>query len=76
MPNDVYYFNPTCELAVANGSFSYMAPRLLREFERDCSALPFVFSTLGDFVLTENKPSRQFINSVVKKTTEFFGGCT
>lgn len=62
MPNDVYYFNPTCELAIANGSFSYMAPRLLREFERDCSALPFIFSTFDDFVLTENKPSREFIN--------------
>lgn len=62
MPNNVYYFNPTCELAVANGSFSYMAPRLLREFERDCSALPFVFGTLSDFVLTENKPSREFIH--------------
>lgn len=64
MPNDVYYFNPTCELAVANGSFSYMAPRLLREFESDCSVLPFVFSTLDDFVLTGKKPSREFINKL------------
>lgn len=62
MANDVFYFNPTCELAVANGSFSYMPPRLLREFEQDCSALPFVFGTSGDFVLTENKPSPEFIN--------------
>ena len=61
MANDVFYFNPTCELAVANGSFSYMPPRLLREFEQDCSALPFIFGTTGDFVLTENKPSPEFI---------------
>jgi hypothetical protein len=62
MPNsDVFYFNPTCELAVANGSFSYMPPRLLREFEQDCSVLPFVFGTSGDFVLTEKMPSKEFI---------------
>jgi len=61
MANDVFYFNPTCELAVANGSFSFMPPRLLREFEQDCSALPFVLATYGDFVLTENKPSPELI---------------
>lgn len=76
MPNDVYYFNATCELAVANGSFSYMAPRLLREFERDCSALPFVFCTLGDFVLTENKPSREFINKLSAAGFEMPEFCT
>jgi len=62
MANDVFYFNPTCELAVANGSFSYMPPQLLRQFEQDCSVLPFVFGTSGDFVLTENKPSPEFLN--------------
>lgn len=61
MATDVFYFNPTCELAVANGSFSYMPPRLLRDFESDCSVLPFVFGTSGDFVLTEKKPSKEFI---------------
>jgi hypothetical protein len=62
MPNsDVFNFNPTCELAVANGSFSYMPPRLLREFEQDCSVLPFVFGKSGDFVLTEKIPSKEFI---------------
>ena len=61
MANDVFYFNPTCELAVANGSFSYMPPRLLREFEQDCSALLFVFATSSDFVLTENKPSHEYV---------------
>jgi hypothetical protein len=61
MTPDVFYFNPTCELAVANGSFSYMPPRLLREFEQDCSVLPFVFGTSGDFVLTEKIPSKDFI---------------
>lgn len=61
MTPDVFYFNPTCELAVANGSFSYMPPRLLREFEQDCSVLPFVFGKSRDFVLTEKMPSKEFI---------------
>ena len=60
MTPTVFYFNPTCELAVANGSFSYMPPRLLRDFENDCSVLPFVFGKSGDFVLTEKAPSKEF----------------
>jgi hypothetical protein len=58
----VYYFNPTCELAVANGSFSYMPPLLLQEMERDLSILPFIFCTENDYVLTENNPSENFLN--------------
>ena len=57
----IYYFNPTCELAVANGSFSYMPPLLLQKMERDLSVLPFIFASKNDFVLTENPPSIGFI---------------
>lgn len=58
----VYYFNPTCELAVANGSFSYMPPLLLQEMERGLSILPFIFCTEKDYVLTEKLPSESFLN--------------
>ncbi len=58
----IYYFNPTCELAVANGSFSYMPPLLLQEMERDLSIIPFVFGTEKDFILTDDPPSPEFIN--------------
>lgn len=58
---NVYYFNPTCELAVANGSFSYMPPLLLQKMEHDLSSLPFIFSTENDFVLTEDPPSPEFL---------------
>ncbi|HZL08428.1 MAG TPA: hypothetical protein VFC65_00405 [Prolixibacteraceae bacterium] len=57
----IYYFNPTCELAVANGSFSYMPPLLLQEMERDLAILPFIFGNENDFVLTENLPSASFL---------------
>lgn len=56
----IYYFNPTCELAVANGSFSYMPPLLLQKMEYDLSILPYIFCTENDYVLTENPPSEAF----------------
>lgn len=64
---NIYYFNPTCELAVANGSFSYLPPLLLREMEQNLSALPFVFATENDFVLTGNHQSDQFLNYLSQK---------
>ncbi|HLN73920.1 MAG TPA: hypothetical protein VK205_11540 [Prolixibacteraceae bacterium] len=64
MAEDIFYFNPTCELAIANGSFSYMPPQLLRDFENDCAALPFVFASSNDFILTETKPSYEFLREL------------
>jgi hypothetical protein len=60
----IYYFNPTCELAVANGSFSYMPPLLLQKMERDLALLPFVFATKDDFLLAEILPSNKFIQQL------------
>lgn len=62
---NVFYFNPTCELAVANGSFSYMPPLLLQEMERDLATLPFVFATKTDFVLTDDAPSEEFKRQLI-----------
>ncbi len=76
MANDVFYFNPTCELAVANGSFSYMPPSLLREFEHDCSVLPFIFGTSRDFVLTEKIPSKEFVMKLTDAGFEMPEFCT
>lgn len=64
MADNIFYFNPTCELAIANGSFSYMPPRLLRDFEENCAALPFLFASKNDFVLMETKPSHEFIQKL------------
>jgi len=62
-PN-VYFFNPTCELAVANGSFSYMPPELLLQMESELAILPFILATENDFVLTENIPSVEFVQKL------------
>ena len=40
MHPDIYFFNPTCEPAIANGSPYYTAPALLRKFEADLGYLP------------------------------------
>jgi hypothetical protein len=61
---DIYYFNPTCELAVANGSFSYQPPLLLREMEQDLSILPIAFCTPPDHILTDKKPSATFVKKL------------
>lgn len=60
----VYLFNPTCELAVANGSFSYVPPLLLQQMESDLAILPFVMANEDDFVLTENKPAQKFVEKL------------
>ncbi len=62
----IYYFNPTCELAVANGSFSYQPPLLLQEMESDLAILPLAFCTKNDFVLTEQQPSAGFLQNLKK----------
>lgn len=61
---NIYFFNPTCELSIANGSFSYMPPLLLQEMERDLSILPFAFGAETDFVLVENLPSAGFVQKL------------
>ena len=60
MNSDIYFFNPTCEMAVANGSTNYMAPALLRRFEIELSTLPLIYCKTGDIILTKSLPDRQF----------------
>ncbi len=60
MKPDVYLFNPTCELAVANGSTNYMAPGKLRRFEDELSTLPGFLASPTDLVLVNQVPGPQF----------------
>ncbi len=60
MKPDVYLFNPTCELAVANGSTNYMAPAKLRRFEDELSTLPGILASPADFVLVNQVPGPQY----------------
>lgn len=60
MKPDIYFFNPTCELAVANGSVNYMASAQLRRFENELGTLPGFLASPDDLVLVDRIPSQQF----------------
>jgi len=64
MKSDIYFFNPTCELAVANGSVNYMAPAQLRRFENELSTLPWILARPDDIVLTDKIPDKQFTDQL------------
>jgi hypothetical protein len=64
MNPDIYFFNPTCELAVANGSVNYMAPAQLRIFENELSSLPWVLAGSEDVILVQKIPSQQFTDQL------------
>jgi hypothetical protein len=66
MNPDIYYYNPTCELAVANGSEYFQIPALLRKFEYDLDILPAFFARPNDITLVHKIPSPQFLDSLVK----------
>lgn len=66
---DIYLFNPTCDMAVANKRPSWQPNRLLRKMEDDLSTLPMFFCKQNDYVLTNKLPSPNFLNSF--KSLEF-----
>lgn len=59
---DIYIFNPTCELAIANDSLSYMPPTLLRQFENDLAYILLWIAKPNDIVVAERTPSSEFQN--------------
>ncbi|WP_445591478.1 hypothetical protein [Sunxiuqinia sp. sy24] len=50
----IFHFNPTCELALANGSPYYQAPALLRQFEEELAPIMLFFASEEDHILKEN----------------------
>ncbi len=58
---DIYIFNPTGEMAIANSMVSYMPPRKLKKFEDDIAFLPAFYSSDDDIIVTPNKPDNEFI---------------
>ncbi len=57
---DIYFFNPTCEPAIANGSPYYTAPALLRKFEADLGYLPGWLGAETDQVLVQGIVDQKF----------------
>ena len=66
MKPDIYYFNPTCELAVVNGSDNYMASAKLRRFEEELSFLPGIIAQPKDIVLSACQPDQEYVDLLTK----------
>ena len=64
MRPNIYFFNPTCELAVANGSVNFMASAKLRRFEDELGILPGFLALPEDMVIVGQQPSRQFTDNL------------
>ncbi|WP_163711606.1 hypothetical protein [Mangrovibacterium lignilyticum] len=62
----VFHFNPTCEIAIANGSPYYVPPNLLQKFEADLAPLMFVVAKESDIVICETIPGSGFVDQLRK----------
>lgn len=62
--SDIFYFNPTCEFAIANGSPNWQPNKLLQKMEDDMSSLPLFFGKKDDYVLVKHLPSYDFISTL------------
>ncbi|GAF04285.1 hypothetical protein [Saccharicrinis fermentans] len=59
--SDIFIYNPTGEIAIANGMISYMPPKKLRSFESDLAFLTSFFASDNDIILSPQLPNPQFL---------------
>lgn len=62
----IFVYNPTCEIAIANGTVSYMPNKMLSRFEKDLDVLPMYFANEKDVVLVNQLPDQEF-RSVIQE---------
>ena len=69
---DLYFFNPACELEVANGDKNYSLQKFPQMLENDLRTLPLSFAKKDDYILTL-KPINgdRFISLQQAETMEF-----
>ncbi|RUT77649.1 hypothetical protein [Ancylomarina longa] len=60
-PN-LFFYNPTCELAIANNTVSFMPNKTLALFEKDLDVLPMYFANQQDIVLVQQMPDPSFLS--------------
>jgi len=63
VPN-IYIFNATCEMAISNGTVSFMPNRILTRFEQDLDILPICYAESGDVILVNQIPDTKFLESL------------
>ncbi|MBK8806875.1 MAG: hypothetical protein IPO21_09605 [Bacteroidales bacterium] len=69
-----HYFNPTCDMAVANNNRNYMAPEKLRLFENELCYIVSLLAQDNEFVAVESIPNQQYkeqIKNFTKKEINF-----
>ncbi|MRT94375.1 hypothetical protein [Ancylomarina sp. 16SWW S1-10-2] len=62
-PN-IYIFNATNEIAIANGTVSFMPNKILTRFEQDLDILPICYAEPEDVILVHQIPDEKFIKSL------------
>lgn len=58
----IFYFNPDCEMAVANQSYSYTPPKYIVKLQNDMQFIVAWFMGSDDFVLLQQQPSEEYVN--------------
>jgi hypothetical protein len=61
---DVWFFNPTCDFAVANGTTSWQPNQLLRRMEEEMANLPQFLACSSDIVIDNKLPSGNFLSTL------------
>lgn len=69
--SDIYLFNPTSEMAVANGTESWQPNQVLQQFEEDLAILPAYFAAKEDIVLVKSIPGNAFLEQFQKLSVQF-----
>lgn len=64
MAGELFYFNPTCEMAIANGTATYTPPKHLEKFRNDLSILPIYFGDAQDVVLIDSTVPSYFLDDL------------
>jgi hypothetical protein len=64
MNSRLFLFNPTNEMAIANGQVSYMPPHPLKKLEEDLATLPWMLGKASDYILI-NKLQGNSLNHLV-----------
>lgn len=59
LPN-IYHFNASCEMAVANGTNSFTPPAFIQRFEQELELLPLYLANPEDILLVKKNPSEAF----------------
>lgn len=58
----IFYYNPTCEMAIANNHHSYQPPDRLKQFEKDLGEILLFLANQEDAVLCHDHPDQEFLD--------------